>query len=305
MAVPGSNRPFPGRGRVGPLWDLFFRFGPPRWSEYVRRNWAGQRLVTAVRAGRSALLFPEGTFGREPGLQRFRTGAFLAAARAGAPVVPIALRGTRSVLRDGRGRKIGLPGWSNRNPVHGHSIDLTIDADIQSVVCERLRAAVDSLDATKAIAVVVDPWTGEVLAAGSEPQPSGPPYRNQAITDQFEPGSTYKMVTMAAALEEGVVKPGDRYDACEGACDFGGFTIHDSHPHGILTLRDAVRYANVATQTVGVYPAARKVEVRDALASAGVQRVVTLGKAVGPGPGLPHDGFYPLHRFVRWVNDED
>ena len=73
----------------------------------------------------------------------------------------------------------------------------------------------------------------------------------------------------------------------------------------VASLRDAVQYANVATQTVGVYPAARKAEVRDALVSAGVQRVVTLGKALGPGPGLPHDGFYPLHRFVRWVNDED
>ena len=73
----------------------------------------------------------------------------------------------------------------------------------------------------------------------------------------------------------------------------------------VTSLRDAVRYANVATQTVGVYPSSRKAEVRDALASAGVQRVVTLGKALGPGPGLPHDGFYPLHRFARWVNDED
>jgi Acyl-CoA reductase (LuxC) len=73
----------------------------------------------------------------------------------------------------------------------------------------------------------------------------------------------------------------------------------------VASLREAVRFANVATQTVGVYPAARKVEVRDALVSAGVQRVVTLGKAIGPGPGLPHDGFYPLHRFVRWANDED
>jgi hypothetical protein len=73
----------------------------------------------------------------------------------------------------------------------------------------------------------------------------------------------------------------------------------------VASLQGAVRHANVATQTVGVYPASRKAEVRDALASAGVQRVVTLGKAVGPGPGLPHDGFYPLHRFVRWVNDED
>jgi Acyl-CoA reductase (LuxC) len=73
----------------------------------------------------------------------------------------------------------------------------------------------------------------------------------------------------------------------------------------VKSLREAVKFANVATQTVGVYPASRKQEVRDLLASAGVQRVVTLGKALGPGPGLPHDGFYPLHRFVRWVNDED
>ncbi len=73
----------------------------------------------------------------------------------------------------------------------------------------------------------------------------------------------------------------------------------------VKSLRDAVRYANVATQTVGVYPSVRKAEVRDALVSAGVQRVVTLGKAIGGGPGLPHDGFYPLHRFVRWSNDED
>jgi hypothetical protein len=73
----------------------------------------------------------------------------------------------------------------------------------------------------------------------------------------------------------------------------------------VKSLIDAVRFANVATQTVGVFPAERKREVRDALASAGVQRVVTLGRALGPATGLPHDGFYPLHRFMRWVNDED
>jgi hypothetical protein len=73
----------------------------------------------------------------------------------------------------------------------------------------------------------------------------------------------------------------------------------------VRSLAEGVKFANVATQTVGIYPAERKREVRDALASAGVQRVVTLGRALGPAAGLPHDGFYPLHRFVRWVNDED
>jgi Acyl-CoA reductase (LuxC) len=69
-----------------------------------------------------------------------------------------------------------------------------------------------------------------------------------------------------------------------------------------------VTRATVATQTVGVYPAARKVDLRNALAAAGVQRVVTLGNAIGlatAGQGLPHDGSYPLQRLMRWVTDED
>ena len=72
----------------------------------------------------------------------------------------------------------------------------------------------------------------------------------------------------------------------------------------VPSLADAVRFADISTQTVGVFPAERKAEVRDALASAGVQRVVPLGAAGRMPPGFPHDGFLPLHRFVRWVNDE-
>lgn len=93
--------------------DFIDRFDNVREHEDV------ERVVAAVRAGHSALFFPEGTFGRAPGLQAFRSGAFLAAARAGAPVVPIAIRGTRSVLRDGQwlprrgpiGVVIGSPLW--------------------------------------------------------------------------------------------------------------------------------------------------------------------------------------------------
>ncbi|MFE7841529.1 acyl-CoA reductase [Streptomyces sp. NPDC057474] len=72
----------------------------------------------------------------------------------------------------------------------------------------------------------------------------------------------------------------------------------------VAELSEAVRYAGVATQTVGVYPDIRKAELRDALACAGVQRVVSLGGAGGMPPGLSHDGFYPLQRLMRWVNDE-
>lgn len=71
----------------------------------------------------------------------------------------------------------------------------------------------------------------------------------------------------------------------------------------VADLRDAIRYVSVATQTVGVFPATRRIALRDELCSAGAQRVVALGLAQ-PVAGLPHDGFYPLHRFVRWVTDE-
>ncbi|MEU1189025.1 acyl-CoA reductase [Streptomyces sp. NPDC005859] len=85
----------------------------------------------------------------------------------------------------------------------------------------------------------------------------------------------------------------------------------DFHPDGktvnvvpVGALSEAVAHAGVATQTVGVYPDVRKAELRDALACAGVQRVVSLGGAGGMPPGLSHDGFYPLQRLMRWVNDE-
>ncbi|WP_198543180.1 acyl-CoA reductase [Pseudofrankia sp. BMG5.36] len=73
----------------------------------------------------------------------------------------------------------------------------------------------------------------------------------------------------------------------------------------VASLREATQFANVATQTVGVYPPERKAEIRDLLATAGVQRVVRLGSAMTGTMGNPHDGMYPLHRFVNWVADDD
>ncbi|RFB06242.1 acyl-CoA reductase [Parvularcula marina] len=85
----------------------------------------------------------------------------------------------------------------------------------------------------------------------------------------------------------------------------------DFHPDGkvvnvvpVENLADAAQHVTVATQTVGVWPRERKAALRDILAARGTQRVVTLGSAP-PELGLPHDGFYPMQRFVRWVNDED
>ena len=71
------------------------------------------------------------------------------------------------------------------------------------------------------------------------------------------------------------------------------------------SLEDAVRYVNVATQTIGVYPYERKQSLRDRLASAGGQRVCRVGTANAHVPGSPHDAMYPLQRFVHWMGDDD
>jgi hypothetical protein len=73
----------------------------------------------------------------------------------------------------------------------------------------------------------------------------------------------------------------------------------------VTSLDDAVGFANVATQTVGVFPTERKEALRDGLVASGVQRVLALGRAGTATRGLPHDGFIPMHRLVRWVTDED
>jgi hypothetical protein len=70
-------------------------------------------------------------------------------------------------------------------------------------------------------------------------------------------------------------------------------------------LMDAMKYVNVATQTVGVYPFGRMESLRDHLASGGAQRVVRLGEAGPSAIGNPHDAMYPLHRFVHWMANED
>lgn len=101
-----------------------------------------------------------------------------------------------------------------------------------------------------------------------------------------------------------------------GRADGSGMVIRSSepvefHPSGktvnvvmVDSLQSAVAHVNVATQTVGVYPSECGVQLRDALACAGAQRVVALGSAGEYCSGSPHDGMLPLHRFVHWMVDE-
>jgi len=108
---------------------------------------AANRLEDKVRAGHSLVFFPEGTFGAAPGLRPFRMGAFIAAARAGVEVVPVALRGTRAILPSGSWR-----------PRRG-TVAVTIAAPLRTTG-EDWRAAVDLRDRARAA----------ILPASGEPE---------------------------------------------------------------------------------------------------------------------------------------
>jgi cell division protein FtsI/penicillin-binding protein 2 len=152
--------------------------------------------------------------------------------------------GWATLFKDGTGKQMSLPAGRSRAPQHGRGLILTLDADMQEIVVARLRAAADSLMAKQAAAVIVDPSTGQILAMASAGPGAPGAQRNPIISDQYEPGSTFKAVVAAAILEERLAEPSTVYDGGHGARDFGGFVIHDAHPHDQLTLRDAIRLSS-------------------------------------------------------------
>ena len=148
-----------------------------------------------------------------------------------------------------------------RRPTAGVSLELSIDSYIQHVAERELRAAVREHGADGGSVVVLDPGTGDILALANEPtfNPNawaGSPSdarRNRATQDVYEPGSTFKIVTASAALEEQVFRPGDVIDVSPGVIFYGGRPIRDFRDYGALTFADViVKSSNVGTSQVGV-----------------------------------------------------
>ncbi|MGI5839693.1 MAG: penicillin-binding transpeptidase domain-containing protein [bacterium] len=145
-------------------------------------------------------------------------------------------------------------------PANGSHLTLTLDSAIQYAVEKELAAAVQTHGAKRAIAVVIDTMTGGILAMASKPdfnpnQPNlvGPElWRNPAVTDLYEPGSTFKAIILAAALEEGITNQPERFH-CPGFINIPGRNIGCTRAHGDQTLTEATENScNVAFVTLGM-----------------------------------------------------
>lgn len=154
--------------------------------------------------------------------------------------------------RDAFGKRTLPKDFGFEDSLTGNSIVLTIDKTIQYTAEKELADAVKKSGAKGGTAIVMDPRTGEVLAMANYPQfnpndlssSSQGILKNKAIVDTYEPGSTFKVFLLAAALEEGVVKPGDRFFCENGSMELAGKVIHDTHKHGTLTVREIMKVSS-------------------------------------------------------------
>ncbi len=156
--------------------------------------------------------------------------------------------GSQRVIKDKRGHVVEEV-ESLRLPKPGADVTLSIDNKLQYLAYSTLSQAVRQHHAKSGSIVVLDAKTGEVLALGNYPsynpnnRDGATPelLRNRAVVDQFEPGSTMKPFTVAAALEAGLVKPGTLIDTTGGQMTIGRYTIHDAHPDGVLTVAQVLQ----------------------------------------------------------------
>jgi cell division protein FtsI (penicillin-binding protein 3) len=150
---------------------------------------------------------------------------------------------------------------TERPPTTGATVQLTIDQTLQWIAERELKAGVLEHRAKGGTAIIMDPWTGEILALANEPtfNPNALAavldkdlMKNRAVQDIYEPGSTFKVVTAAAALDEKLVKPTDIFDVSNGSILIGDRRVNDMHRHDALSFEDViVKSSNVGAIKVG------------------------------------------------------
>jgi cell division protein FtsI (penicillin-binding protein 3) len=213
------------------------------------------------------------------------------------------LRGEKNLVkyqRDALGRKIASP-QSQRSASlpTGYHLTLTVDEVIQFIAEEELAQAIKRSDAKSGSIVIMDPYTGAILAWALHPtfdpnrlgQFSAQDWRNRAVTDPYEPGSTLKIVVAAAALEEQVMSPDTLIYGGEGQMSVAGTIVHDPAKTSWVTFSEVVAQSS----NVGAIKVAMEL---------GQERVFSYLKAFGFGEktdiDLPGESSGILRELHKW-----
>jgi cell division protein FtsI (penicillin-binding protein 3) len=133
-----------------------------------------------------------------------------------------------------------------KQPEAGNSVVLTIDQNIQYVAERELERAMDETHAIAGTVIVENPHTGEILALANRPnfnpnnrkEIRNEALKDRAVSDVYEPGSTFKMVTISAGLDEKITRPDELFDCQMGSIVINGMRIRDSKPHGVLSVAE-------------------------------------------------------------------
>jgi len=133
-----------------------------------------------------------------------------------------------------------------KEPESGNSLVLTVDQNIQYIAERELERGMEETHAIAGTVIVENPRTGEILALTNRPtfnpnirkEIKNEALKDRAVSDIYEPGSTFKMVTISAGLEEKITRPDEMFDCQMGSIVINGMRIRDSKPHGVLSVAD-------------------------------------------------------------------
>ncbi|WP_054029857.1 peptidoglycan D,D-transpeptidase FtsI family protein [Desulfatitalea tepidiphila] len=206
---------------------------------------------------------------------------------------------TVKILKDALGRGFDADQWAAGQQA-GQNLILTIDRQVQFIAESALAEAVTQSKARSGIALVMETQTGAMLAIAHYPffnpnafgRSDRKTWRNRAITDPFEPGSTMKIFSAAAALESGQSGPASIFFCENGAYVIGGHTLHDTKPHGWLSLQQIVKYSsNIGTVKVAEQLGARRLH----------ESLHGFGFGQRTGIDFPGESSGSLSNYKRWT----
>ena len=206
--------------------------------------------------------------------------------------------GSQRVIKDRKGHIVEDVA-SIRTPKPGSNLMLSIDSKIQYLAYREIKLAVEQHNAKTGSIVVLDARSGEVLALANWPsynpnnraKPNLQVLRNHAVTDLFEPGSTLKPFTVAAALETGNVTPQTIINIENGVMLVGGHKIHDTHPEETLTVAQVIqKSSNVGAAKIALSLPPEKIW----------QSLNGSGFGTQAGSGFPGEAVGKLRDYKKW-----